>query len=75
MGDWRTKVVEDFCKEHEVEFLVSDEWKTMLMKMLMRKGDKTAIRYIDYDYLPAMLPSAMLNDMYREIMDKDGDGE
>ena len=75
MHDWRTKVVEDFCEENDVEVLVSDEWKTMQKKMVMRKGTTTATRYVDYSSLPTLLPSALLNEMLIEIAKKDGDGE
>lgn len=75
VDDWRSKIVKDFCKEHDVEFFASYESKTDQNKYLMRKGNAKATRYVSCDSLPTMLPSAMLNDMYREIMDNDGDGD
>jgi hypothetical protein len=72
MDDWRSKIVKDFCKEHDVEFFVSYEWKTYQNKYVMRKGNAKATRYVNCESLPTMLPSAMLNEMYKEITDKDG---
>ena len=75
VDDWRSKIAKKFCKEHDVELFASCEWKTDQIKYVMRNGSAKATRYVSCDSLPTMLPSAMLNDMFREIMDKDGDGE
>ena len=75
MSDWRTKAVEDFCRTNNVTVIVDDEWKTREKRVVLRKGKYSAVRRICYDALPYLLPTPLLNEMFKEIpADKDGDG-
>lgn len=65
--DWRTKAVTDFCREHNVIVLEEDEWKTMEIKVTLRKGKYAVVRRIRYDSIPTILPTALLNEMLNEI--------
>lgn len=67
--DWRDKAISDFCKQNDVEILVTDEWKTFQKKIVMRKGNGRSTRYIDYDFLstPTFLITPLLNGMLKEI--------
>ena len=65
--DWKDKVIQDFCKDKGVEILVTDEWKTLQKKIVMRKGKDTTTRFVDYESLPHFLPSPLLNSMLKEL--------
>ena len=72
-NDWQTRVVCDFCRKNNVKVFVEDEWRTREMKVTMVKDKWTVIRHICYDSIPTLLPSALLNEMIREIPADKGD--
>lgn len=61
VDDWRSKIVKDFCKEHDVEFFESYEWKTNQNEYVMRKGNAKATRYVSCYSLWT------LNHLYRPV--------
>lgn len=71
--DWRTKAVTDFCREHNVTVLIDDEWKTMEIKVKLRKGKYEVVRRICYDAIPTLLPTVLLNEMLHEIPTEEGE--
>jgi hypothetical protein len=71
--DWRTKVVVDFCRKHNVTVTIDDEWKTMEKKVTLRKGKFAVVRRIYYDAIPTILPTVLLNEMLQEIPEEEGE--
>lgn len=71
--DWRAKAVTDFCREHNVTVTVYDEWKTLEIRVILRKGNYAVVRRICYDAIPTLLPSVLLNEMLNEIPAEEGE--
>lgn len=65
--DWRTKVVTDFCREHNSTVTIDDELKTMEKIVTLRRGEYAVVRRVRYDSIPTILPSVLLNEMLNEI--------
>ena len=66
-NDWRTKAVEDFCRENNVVVAVEDEWRTLEKKVVMKKGKRSVVRRIPNDTLYCLIPTGLLNEMINEI--------
>lgn len=68
--DWRLQKIIDFCDANKVGVYCDDLWKEHQKCLIMRKGRYTVERLIDYDVIPTLLITPILNEMYRELEGK-----
>lgn len=57
------KSLRKFSEEHDVQIVLSNEWKANAIKVFMRKDDRVAVQLIDYAVLFEWTPEPTLNAM------------